>query len=151
MTTTLLVRVGAAGWEHAAWRGTFYPEDMPEDWQLSYYNTQYSAVYLPATTWQAADAYTWARWLYDTREDFHFVLEPGDPAILPPASDRVHLAEAAWAAAHLWWLDEAPDLRALSQRITANAASGETLYVISRSGDLARMEAANTLREIMGY
>lgn len=151
MSATWLVRVGAVGWQHPAWRGPFYPEDMPDDWMLSYYNTQYPAVYLPATVWQAVPAATWSQWLYDTRDDFHFVLEPGDPAVAPPVSGRVHLADADWAAGHLWWLDAAPDLRSLSQRIAQQAARGEPLYVISRSGDLARMAQADTLRQVMGY
>lgn len=151
MSPTLLVRVGAVGWDHPAWRGAFYPEDMPEDWRLSYYNTQYPTVFLPASAWQGVPAEVWAQWLYDTRDDFHFVFEPGDPAVAPPASERVHLADGAWAAAHLYWLDAPTDLRALSQRIGAQAASGQPLYVISRSGDLAAMEAADTLRQVMGY
>lgn len=151
MTAPFLVRVGAVGWQHAAWRGAFYPDDLPEDWMLSYYNTQYAAVYLPASVWRAASAEHWAQWLYDTRDDFHFVLEPGDPGAALPASPRIRRAEPAWAAAHLWWLDDAPDLRALSRCIAQHAASGETLYVISRDGDLARMAEADTLRQVMGY
>ncbi|MEW6591808.1 MAG: hypothetical protein AB1418_12335 [Pseudomonadota bacterium] len=151
MTASLLVRVGAVGWQHATWRGPFYPEDMPEDWMLSYYNTQFSAVYLPAECWQTASPDAWAQWLYDTRDDFHFILAPGDPGVAPPASERVWVADADWVAAHLWWLDDAPDLRALSQRIARQAASGEPLYVISRGGDLARMHEADTLRQVMGY
>lgn len=151
MSTPWLVRVGAVGWQHPAWQGAFYPGDLPDDWLLSYYNTQYRAVYLPAAAWQAVPAGVWSQWLYDTREDFHFVLEPGDPAIAPPLSDRVQQADPAWAAAHLWWLDDAPDLRALAQRIDRHAARGEPLYVISRSANLAAMEAADTLRQVMGY
>lgn len=151
MSASLLVRVGAAGWQYPAWRGTFYPEDMPEDWMLSYYNTQFSAVYLPAESWQAASPDVWAQWLYDTRDDFHFVLEGGDPTVAPPVSERVFLAGADWTTAHLWWLGDAPDLRALSQRIAQQAASGEPLYVMSRSGDLGAMAAADTLRQVMGY
>ena len=151
MSTHLLVRVGAAGWQRPAWRGPFYPDDMPDEWMLSYYNTQYSAVYLPAAVWQGATAETWSQWLFDTRDDFHFVLEPGDPAVAPPAAERVFLADADWAAAYVWWLDDAPDLRTLSQRIARQAASGEPLYVISRSGDLGAMAAADTLRQVMGY
>lgn len=151
MAANQLVLVGAAGWQHTGWRGVFYPEDLPEDWTLSYYNTQFSAVYLPAATWQAALSDTWAQWLYDTRDDFHFVLEAGRADVPPPASPRVHLADAAWAARHLWWLDDAPDLRALAQRITEHAGRGEALFVISASGNLAAMRAANTLRQVMGY
>jgi len=151
MAASTLVLIGATGWEHPAWRGNFYPDDMPDDWLLSYYNTQFSAVYLPAAVWQAASEATWAQWLDDTQDRFHFVLEPGDAVPLKPASERVLLASPAWEAGHVWWLDEAPDLRKLAQRITQQAATGEPLFVFSRSGNLALLERANTLRQVMGY
>ncbi|MCL5060067.1 MAG: hypothetical protein M1449_05915 [Candidatus Thermoplasmatota archaeon] len=151
MTSPPLVLVGAAGWLHPAWRSGFYPEGLPDDWLLSYYNTQFSAVYLPAAVWQAASEATWTQWLHDTRDGFHFVLEPGDAASVKPASARVLLATPAWEAGHVWWLDEAPDLRALAQRIARQAATGEPLFVFSRSGNLALLEQAGTLRQVMGY
>ena len=118
---------------------------------LSYYNTQFSTVYLPAAIWQTASGATWSQWLHDTLDGFYFVLEPGDTASPKPASERVLLATPPWAAGHVWWLDEAPDLRLLAQRITQHAATGEPLFVFSRSGNLVLMEQANTLRQVMGY
>ena len=146
-----LVLIGASGWQQPAWRGGFYPEDLPDDWQLSYYSTQFEAVHLPASVWQTASEATWEQWLYDTHEGFHFVLEPGDAAPAAPASDRVVLATPVWQAQHVWWLDEAPDLRQLAQRITRQVAAGEPLYVLSRSGDLVLLDQARALRQVMGY
>lgn len=151
MTASALVLVGAMNWDLPDWRGRFYPEDLPEDWLLSYYNTQFQAVYLPAAVWQAASDATWERWLGDTLDGFRFVLEPGEAGIAPPDSPRVRLATPAWMAAHVWWLDEAPDLRALAQRITRQATSGEPLFVFSRSGNLALLERVNSLKQVMGY
>ena len=151
MTPNPLVLVGASGWQHPAWRGGFYPEDLPDDWLLSYYNTQLQAVYLPAAVWQAASEATWAQWLHDTRDGFYFVLEPGETASVKPVSERVLPATPEWEAAHVWWLDEAPDLRALAQRIMQQATTGESLFVFSRSGDADLLEQANTLKQVMGY
>lgn len=151
MAATHLVLIGAVGWLHPAWDGAFYPDDLPADWRLSYYNTQFQAVYLPASFWQAATTETWVAWLDDTLEGFRFLLEPGDPARAQPASPRVVLATPAWQAQHVWWLDEAPDLRRLGQRIAQQAASGAPLYVLSRSGDLELMKQAVTLAQVMGY
>jgi len=151
MTSNPIVLVGARGWQYPAWQSGFYPDDLPQDWLLSYYNTQFQAVYLPAAVWQAASAATWAQWLHDTQDGFYFVLEPGDTASAAPASERVLLATPGWVADHVWWLDEAPDLRALAQRITRQAASGEPLFVFSRSGALGLLEQAATLKQVMGY
>jgi uncharacterized protein YecE (DUF72 family) len=151
MTSPALVFVGALNWEHPAWRGSLYPDDLPEDWLLSYYNTQFQVVYLPAAVWQAASEATWAQWLDDTQDGFRFVLEAGDAAAVPPVSPRVLLATPEWTAAHVWWLDDAPDMRALAQRITQQAATGEPLFVFSRSGNLGQLEQVKTLKQIMGY
>jgi hypothetical protein len=146
-----LVFVGASNWAHPAWHGGFYPADLPDDWLLSYYNTQFQAVYLPASVWGGVSETAWAQWLSETQEGFCFVLEPTDGAIAQPASERVFLATPAWAADHVWWLDEVPDLRALAQRITQQAAKGEPLFVFSRSGDIGLLQQVNTLRQVMGY
>ena len=151
MTSFPLVLVGAMNWNQPGWRGSFYPEDLPDDWLLSYYNTQFQAVYLPAAIWQAASDADWAQWLQDTQDGFCFVLEPGDGAAAAPVSPRVLLATPAWTAAHVWWLDAAPDLRVLAQRITQQATAGEPLFVFSRSGDLALLERVSSLKQVMGY
>ncbi|MBI3432376.1 MAG: hypothetical protein HY018_09230 [Hydrogenophilales bacterium] len=151
MTSLPLVLTGAVNWDHPEWRGSLYPEDLPDDWLLSYYNTQFQAVYLPAAVWQVASDADWAQWLQDTQDGFCFVLEPGGAAAVPPASPRILLAMPAWSAEHVWWLDEAPDLRILAQRITQQAGTGGPLFVISRSANLGLLERVNTLRQVMGY
>ena len=151
MTSSALVLVGAMNWDRPDWRGRFYPEDLPDDWMLSYYNTQFQAVYLPAVIWQAASDAIWAQWLGDTQDGFCFVLEPGDAGAVPPVSPRVLLATPAWTAAHVWWLDQAPDLRALAQRIAQQATTGSPLFVFSLTGDLVQLERANNLKQVMGY
>lgn len=151
MTSSALVLVGAMNWNRPDWRGSFYPEDLPDDWMLSYYNTQFQAVYLPAVIWQAASDAIWAQWLGDTQDGFCFVLEPGDAGAVPPVSPRVLLATPAWTAAHVWWLDQAPDLRALAQRIAQQATTGAPLFVFSLTGDLVQLERANNLKQVMGY
>jgi hypothetical protein len=145
-----LVYVGAVNWIHPAWHQGFYPDGLPDDWLLSYYNTQFQTVYLPATVWRAIPQTTWAQWLSDTQEGFYFVLEPVD-SVAAPASERVLLATPAWAADHVWWLDESSDLRALAQRIAHQATTGEPLFVFSRSADVGLLQQVNTLRQVMGY
>jgi uncharacterized protein YecE (DUF72 family) len=151
MQTDQLVLTGAVTWAHPAWNRGFYPDDLPEDWLLPYYNTQFHTVYLPVHTWEEASEATWKQWLDDTHPGFHFVLEAAPVTTAKPASERVLLATPEWAAAHIWWLDEAPDLRALAQRITQQAASGQPLFVFSRSGDLALLQQVDALKQVMGY
>lgn len=70
--------VAAYGWSHPDWRGTFYPEDLPEDWQLSYFSNEFRAVVVPASAWSGDDSVEVERWLEDTHDDFVFYLEVVD-------------------------------------------------------------------------
>lgn len=145
------VLVGAVGWDHPHWRGVFYPDDLPDDWMLSYYNTEFQAVYLPAAVWQAATDLTWTQWLFESQEGFCFVLEPAEERVAKPASERVLVATPAWEKDHVWWLDENPDVRKLAQRITQQASAGIPLFVLSRAGHLALLQQIKSLKQVMGY
>jgi len=44
--------IGAVGWEHENWIGSYYPADLPEDWRFGYYSNQLRSVLLPEEFWQ---------------------------------------------------------------------------------------------------
>jgi hypothetical protein len=150
MTSTGFLYLGTQDWRHPAWRGGFYPDDLPDDWLLSYYNNHFQSVYLTAEQAAAATPEDWATWLADTLERFVFLVE-FDETLNLPASPRVRPVQPDWAARHLCWLEAAGDLRALSQRIAAHAATGEALFILSRTGDLAGLDRVAELRQVMGY
>ena len=67
------LQLGTRGWRHAHWQNTFYPDDLPEDWQLAYYANEFSTVLVPVEAWsQQADV---AQWLDDVPEGFRFYME----------------------------------------------------------------------------
>lgn len=150
MASNALIHLGAENWKHAAWRGSFYPNDLPDEWLLSYYNTQFKTVFLPSTTARLITPQDWLDYLNDTLEDFVFIVEEA-PGLQAPISGRVYVASPAWLAEHVWWLDDDPDLRALAKRIAEHAATGVALFVISRKGDLEALRKVEALREVMGY
>ena len=149
MVPSFLILAGAVDWQHPDWHGSFYPSDLPDDWLLSYYNTRFQAVYLSTARWQAASAAEWAQWLDDTQPGFRFLLEPGTTA--PPRDERVIEATPEWSAMHIWWIDIFPDLRELAQHASARASAREPFFVISRSGNLDRLEQVATLSQVLGY
>ena len=144
-----LICTGAEDWLHPAWREHFYPAGLPDDWLLTYYNTRFQAVYLSAVRWQAASAADWSQWLEDTQPGFRFLLESG--SVVPPCDARVIEATPDWCAVNLWWIDTAPDLRELAQYASMRAARGEPFFVISRNGDLDKLEQVATLSQVLGY
>ncbi len=76
--------VAAWGWEHPAWTGGFYPDDLPDDWRLAYYANEFRAVIVP---WERASRCTEEEvmaWKEDTHADFCFFLEAPPWASLGP-------------------------------------------------------------------
>jgi hypothetical protein len=73
MVSELLI--GARGWQYAQWLTRFYPDDMPEDWQFSYYSNEFRTVLLPQAQLLAADADLVQDWHDDIDEEFTFFIE----------------------------------------------------------------------------
>lgn len=63
--------VAAQGWRHADWQNRFYPDDLPEDWQLAYYANEFRAVLVPPP----ADVATCQEWLEAVDPGFGFCLD----------------------------------------------------------------------------
>ncbi len=67
------VLIGARGWRHAGWQDSFYPHDLPQDWQLSYYSNEFSVVVIRAQEWAQIDDMSALR--EDCADGFHFLFE----------------------------------------------------------------------------
>jgi hypothetical protein len=71
------ILIGSYGWLHDEWLGEFYPEDLPDEWQLGYYGNEFQVVLVPADYWTAG-AGAIAEWLEETDESPRFICEwPG--------------------------------------------------------------------------
>ncbi|MGB3916269.1 hypothetical protein J9253_06270 [Thiothrix litoralis] len=66
--------LAAYGWSPANWQAMFYPDDLPPDWQTSYYANEFIRILLPASDWEASLAKA-ALWAAETGQDFGFYLE----------------------------------------------------------------------------
>ena len=47
------VLIGAADWQVEQWTSSFYPDDLPTEWQLSYYANAYRTTQIDCAYWQA--------------------------------------------------------------------------------------------------
>ena len=65
------IYIGTQGWNHPNWQGSYYPDDLPGEWALTYYANEIPVVYLPASeNWQEQ-----AEQLLDGSSDkFRFIL-----------------------------------------------------------------------------
>ncbi len=66
--------VGARGYAHRAWQGTFYPADLPPEWRFLFYSHRYPAILLPARSWRS-DGDTLVRLQDEAPPEFRVVLE----------------------------------------------------------------------------
>lgn len=142
------VALGADGWDRPEWSDTFYPSDMPEEWRLAYYNTQFDCVFLAASVWRQADAATFAAWAADTHEHFLFLLEDARPDDLPAA-----LAGRARGIGRddsgLLWFDRRTSLKTLAAQMTPPDGEAPP-YLVSADGEMGQIERVRTLLELMG-
>lgn len=65
--------VGTCGWDRGEWVGSYYPEELPEDWRFGYYSNEYRAVLMTADHWKLEQPM--ADWIEDADEEFRMVLE----------------------------------------------------------------------------
>lgn len=145
---TRTAALGAAGWDQPGWADNFYPTDMPEDWRLTYYNTQFSCVYLGEQRWRGVAPAEFPAWAADTHDHFVFLLEGARPGEIPePLAGRC--LGVAPDDSRLLWFDRQTSLKMLSDRL-AGSDGDAPIYLISRDGDLGQIERVRTLLELLG-
>jgi hypothetical protein len=122
------VTVVADGWWALSDSASYYPDDLPTDWQLGYFANEHPGAYINAAHWRAGPENLLHEWRDAVPENFRFFLEcpPGDAP-----NDLLQQARAALHA-HLggWVRWTAPGTPGLLLRPTADdaAAWGRALY-----------------------
>jgi hypothetical protein len=67
------------GWDPPGWVDTFYPEDLPQEWRLTYFSNEFPAVLVPLSRWMAPDAERLGDWANNVHSRFRFYLELESP------------------------------------------------------------------------
>lgn len=90
MTRDYRLLIGACGWLHEGWYADFYPQDLPADWQLSYYANEFPVVLVTTQEWDLTEADA-KRWCEDTDSSFHFVVEitANSPEVIEHQLDKI--------------------------------------------------------------
>jgi len=83
------IRVGVGGWTYEPWRGTFYPEGLPQKRELEHASRQLTSIEINGTYYGSQKPASYAKWHDDTPDDFVFSLKA--PRF---AMNRTVLAEA---------------------------------------------------------
>src|SRR5574340_637079 len=67
--------VGTSGFAYKAWKGSFYPRDLPEKRMLHYYGEHFRAVEINNTFYRMPSASVLEAWAEEVPADFRFVLK----------------------------------------------------------------------------
>lgn len=83
------IRIGVGGWTYAPWRGTFYPQDLPQKRELEHASRHLTSIEINGTYYGSQKPASYIKWHDETPDDFVFSLKA--PRF---AMNRTVLAEA---------------------------------------------------------
>ena len=69
------IRVGIGGWTYPPWRGTFYPDKLPQSRELEYASRQLGAIEINATFYGRQSPKSWAAWAQVVPDGFQFAIK----------------------------------------------------------------------------
>lgn len=99
------------GWWALADADSFYPDDLPREWQLTYFANVFPAVLVPGLLWQQRSESELADWYADVHPGFRFYLE-----LTSSTDDGARSrATAALGSALIAFVAEAPEPRGTEQ------------------------------------
>ena len=88
------IRVGIGGWTYPPWRGTFYPNKLPQSRELDYAAHQFGAIEINATFYGRQSPKSWANWAKATPRGFQFAVKGSRFCVTRPklgdAGEGVH-------------------------------------------------------------
>ena len=81
MTNTL---IGAEAWQVPRWEQEYYPDDLPEEWQLSYYANEFSTTLIDCHRYLGTESLDYlAEALEDCHDEFRPVLSVHGGKVVP--------------------------------------------------------------------
>ena len=75
LSTDMNLYVGTSGYSYKEWKGTFYPEDLPEKEMLKFYGERFRSVEINNTFYRMPKASVLEAWAAEVPIDFKFVLK----------------------------------------------------------------------------
>jgi uncharacterized protein YecE (DUF72 family) len=71
------IRIGISGWTYAPWRGTFYPDDLPQKRELEYASRQLNSIEINGSFYSLQTPKSYQAWYEATPGDFVFAIKGG--------------------------------------------------------------------------
>ena len=67
-----MIRIGIGGWTYEPWRGTFYPEGLPQKRELEFAARTFGAIEINATYYGRQSSKSWENWAMAAPDGFQF-------------------------------------------------------------------------------
>lgn len=85
------LQVGLLGWQWNHLSGPFYPEDLPQDWQLDYYSNAFRVVLVPQQEWTAWDQEVLEAVIESVESPFcfYFAIDSVEESLTPESLSRL--------------------------------------------------------------
>lgn len=170
------ILLGMRGWPHPEWRGGYFPEDLPLDWEFAYFSNDADCLLLPAGDWLALEEEQLSEWLDDCGPGFRFFLEQPEGGLpkerlawfgdhlggLLPMAGRLEDAAAvpvqspagegmrAGSRILLEWVIDGLDLRSLKERVLALPDQPAAIIVRGEGVTPQRLFDIRTLIDLTG-
>jgi uncharacterized protein YecE (DUF72 family) len=74
-SASAMIRVGIGGWVFKPWRGTFYPEKLPQARELEHASRAVTTIEINGTFYGSQKPESFRRWAAETPDDFVFSLK----------------------------------------------------------------------------
>ena len=78
------IRVGVGGWTYPPWRGTFYPEKLPQAKELEYASRALTAIEINATFYGRQSPKSWTKWAETVPDGFQFSIKGSRYCVMKP-------------------------------------------------------------------
>jgi len=150
--TSFYLYSGTVGWTGNKEIDVIYPEDLPDEWRLAFYNTQFRCVYLPFDIWAKFTEPEIGALLDGVQEGFRFILESpkNNYPINKNIIKKLHGKYIMEDEVKIHWLVPGTSMRDLAKIMQSAINSGYPLYLISREADMALLRQVNELMEVLG-
>src|SRR5690348_7140444 len=69
------IRIGISGWRYKGWRGTFYPDDLPQKNELRFAAARFNTIELNGSFYSLQHPDSFRRWYAETPPGFVFAVK----------------------------------------------------------------------------
>jgi uncharacterized protein YecE (DUF72 family) len=69
------IRIGIGGWTYPPWRGSFYPDKLPQARELEFASRQFGAIEINATFYGRQSPKSWEAWARAVPDRFQFAIK----------------------------------------------------------------------------